>query len=305
MCCGVWLANILHRLEKGQDTTDTCVNVEEGLTDNGSGTCNIANIDAQMINWSIFIILTLLHVWANYIGMRVLHLRTLNRERAKIALQPLIEDCGKWVLGSKRIDSTTQLINKACANILPPKSVSESLWKSMLSMVSQIDNGNIQLGIRLKDLVRKSSNSGNWVQCQRNNEKYMIFIGENDTSNNARIITVMLRVGANNRDELKAFVHAHILHWCLSQSTDESLPQLLSRYVLKLCMFLSFRLIHSSYCFSVATFRSYEIVQRIFQQEHGDKNGLDLYNALGEEGWEMTRLYLGYGPWRCEWEDGI
>ena len=145
MCCGVWLANILHRLERGQSTTDTCVNVEEDLTDNGSATCaNIANIDAQMINWSIFIILTLLHVWANYIGMRVLHLRTLNRERAKIALQPLIADCGKWVLGSKRIDSTNELINKSCANILPPKSVSESLWKSMLSMVY---HGNIRLGV--------------------------------------------------------------------------------------------------------------------------------------------------------------
>ena len=55
----------------------------------------------------------------------------------------------------------------------------------------------------------------------------------------------------------------------------------------------------------MSTFRSYEIVQRIFQQDQADKNGLDLYNALGEEGWEMTRLYLGFAPWRCEWEDGI
>ena len=302
MCCGVWLANILHRLERSQDTTDTCVNVEEGLTGNGSGTCNIANIDAQMINWSIFIILTLLHVWANYIGMRVLHLRTLNQERTKIALQPLIEDCGKWVLGSKKIDSTTQLINKACANILPPKSVSESLWKSMLSMVKK---GNIQLGIRLKDFVRKSSNSGNWIHCQRNNEKYMIFIyGGSDTSN-SRSITVMLRVDANDRDELKAFVHAHILHWCLRQSTDTSLPQLLSRYVLNICYFFPFALFTHHTAISISAFRSYEIVKRIFQREHADKNVLDLYNALGEEGWEMTRLYLGFGPWRCEWEDGI
>ena len=84
----------------------------------------------------------------------------------------------------------------------------------------------------MKDLVRKSSNSGNWIHCQWNNEKYMIFIYEGSDTSNSRSITVMLRVDANNRDELKAFVHAHILNWCLCQSTDESanLSQLLSRY---------------------------------------------------------------------------
>jgi hypothetical protein len=39
-----------------------------------------------------------------------------------------------------------------------------------------------------------------------------------------------------------------------------------------------------------------------------DKRGegcIDVYKILGEKGWDMTRLYLGYGSWRCEWEDGI
>ena len=43
-------------------------------------------VNVQLISWSIFIILAVIHVWANYVGMQMLRLRTLNRERAKVAL---------------------------------------------------------------------------------------------------------------------------------------------------------------------------------------------------------------------------
>jgi hypothetical protein len=32
---------------------------------------------------------------------------------------------------------------------------------------------------------------------------------------------------------------------------------------------------------------------------------IDVHKVLGEKGWDMTKLYLGYGSWRLEWEDGI
>lgn len=262
MCLGVWLTNILHRLERnaGKEDQDieNCVNDDENYHGSGvDGTCdaNSSNntvTDVQMITWSIFIILTVIHVWANYVGMQMLRLRTLNHERAKVALQPLVEDCGRWVLSENASRDNTDddvsqrtntIIKKASSNILPPKSVSESLWKSMYGMVRP---GNIHLGVGLNYLVRRSSSSPNdakrlsstckWSCGHWDSEKYMIFVDGRceENSNNFHSITVLLRMGANDRDELQAFVHASILNWCIKQDANNEsarLSELLSRLV--------------------------------------------------------------------------
>jgi hypothetical protein len=266
MCCGVFLANILHRLEsspKEDQGTANCLNLGEPSDEEASATCpNSANatriMDAQIISWSIFISLTLIHIWANYIGMQMLRLRTLNRDRANVAIQPLVEYCGRRVLErqTNSIHKTKSPISKsddwksldsvkASRNILPPRVVSESLWKAMCGILRE---GNIRLRIRLKDLVRRSSASSfsdnhlnpacNWSQGYFKSEKYMFFIelnGGDFTGNSSlRTITVMLHVGANDRDELQAFIHASILCWCLKYAANEEpkqLPKILSRYV--------------------------------------------------------------------------
>ena len=266
MCCGVFLANILHRLEsrpKEDQGPDNCLNVGESRDDEASSTCpSSANatmiMDVQFISWSIFISLTLIHIWANYIGMQMLRLRTLNRDRAKLALQPLVEYCGRCVLErqANSIHKTKSPISKsddwkcldsvtASRNILPPRVVSESLWKAMCGMLRE---GNIRLRIRLKDLVRRSSASSfsdnhlnpacNWSQGHFMSEKYMFFIemnGGDCTGNSSlRTITVILHVGANDRDELQAFIHACVLCWCMKYAENgepTQLPKILSRYV--------------------------------------------------------------------------
>ena len=236
MCMGVWMAGFIHRLEKNQDDDTTCSSGE--LDDTCSNNANTITLDAQVISWGIFISLTLLHVWANYIGMQCLRLRTLNQQRAKIALQPLIEECGQSVLSicndshgsSAKKTTTNPLITKTSSYILSPNDVNESLWKSICSMLYQ---GNILLGISLKNLIRMTnSRQNNLVQGNWHSEKYMIFIDGDVKDNKAHKIIVLLRVGANDNDELKAFVHAHIVNWCLLQhesceSTKHS--QLLSR----------------------------------------------------------------------------
>lgn len=265
MCCGVFLANILHRLENSpkEDQGADCLNVGESCGEEASATCpNSANatmiMDVQTISWSIFIFLTLIHIWANYIGMEMLRLRTLNRDRAKVALQPLVEHCGRCVLERQKnsIHKTKSPISKsddwmsldsvtASRNILPPRVVSESLWKAMFGMLRE---GNIRLRIRLKDLVLRSSATSfydnhlnpacNWSQGHFTSEKYMFFIEVNGggcTGNiSLRTITVMLHVGANDRDELQALLHACILCWCMKYAANgelTQLPEILSRYV--------------------------------------------------------------------------
>ena len=234
MCMGVWMAGIIHRLEKNQDDDTTCSSGE--LDDTCSNNANTIMLDAQLISWGIFISLTLLHVWANYIGMQCLRLRTLNQQRAKIALQPLIEECGQSVLSicndsdgsSNRKKATNSLVIKTSSYILPPTEVSESLWKSIYSMLYQ---GNIHLGISLKNLIRMTNNrQNNLIQGNWHNEKYMIFIAGKGKGSKAYKIIVLLRVGANDNDELKAFVHAHIISWCLEHDgTTAELSQILLR----------------------------------------------------------------------------
>lgn len=267
MCCGVFLANALHRLEsspKEDQIADNCLNVVKSSDAEARATCsNSVNtmmiMNVQIISWSIFIFLTLIHIWANYIGMQMLRLRTLNQERAKVALQPLVEYCGRCVLerqtnsihktksGNSKSDDWKSLDSAtASRNILPPSVVSESLWKSICGMLCE---GNIHLRIRLKDLVRRSSTSSssdnhlnpacNWSQGHFKSEKYMFFIEENDGNcmmgdRSLRTIAVMLHVGANDRDELQAFIHARILFWCMEHVANgkpTQLPQILSRYV--------------------------------------------------------------------------
>ena len=229
------MAGFIHRLEKNQNDT-TCSSGE--LDDTCSDSSNTITLDAQLISWGIFISLTLLHVWANYIGMQCLRLRTLNQQRAKIALQPLIEECGQSVLiicndsygSSAKKKATNPLITKTSSYILSPNDVSESLWKSICSMLYQ---GNIHLGISLKKLVRISNRNqyNDWIQGNWLSEKYMIFIDGKGKGNKAHKIIVLLGVGANDNDELKAFVHAHIVNWCLQHESCKSakLSHLLSR----------------------------------------------------------------------------
>ena len=230
MCLGVWLANVLHKLEK----------TSEKDTNNNSNQTN-----AQLITWGIFIILTLIHIWANYIGMEILRLRTLNRERAKVAMQLLVEDCGELVLDSQsEQDANTKISesdldkDKISHNILSPDLVLESLWKSMYGMVRP---GNIQLGMSLKNLVKRTtspstrlSRSSRWGQGHWPSENYTIFVEDNISENKPRDIIVVLRDGSNDHDELKAFLHAHILNWCVQnapKTKPASVSSILSRYV--------------------------------------------------------------------------
>jgi len=246
MCCGVWLAKVLHRLEKS-DThyAESCVNGDEN-----DATCNNNShqtmMNAQIISWSIFLFLTLVHVWANYVGMQMLRLRTLNRERANVALQPLVDMCGHWVFLSANLDFERNAPKKlvlysARSRLLSPKTVSELLWKSMCSMVRP---GNIKFGMCLKDLVKQTSSSKGcsstlkWSQRHWSCEKYIIFMGHHGNKrgkgSNLGSITVMLRVGVNDHDELKAFMHAHILNWCMQHEHDEATAH--ARPVFEVCL---------------------------------------------------------------------
>ena len=214
MVLGVWLTKFLHAASTCE-TRDDNPNDERVCKHTDSGRL----MKVELITWTIFLVLTIIHVWANYVGVQRLRLRTLNRERAREALCPLIKECGRWVLNSANKTDMKE-VAEACLDKLPsPNYVSESLWKSITGMFFE---GHLRLGIRIKDLVRlSSSKSFEWSQEQWDflrdefcKEKYMILVGAMQS------VSVMIHLGASDRDELKSFLHAHLLAWCLEQ--DES-----------------------------------------------------------------------------------
>jgi hypothetical protein len=235
MCCGVFLAKALHRLENSSkvdyDSINSCGDsTESSATCSNNDNNEKMNVDVQLISWIIFIFLTLLHIWANYIGMQMMRLRTLNRERAKLALHSLVDYSASCVHEMQNsifkktppLNLIDDLQKRTSEYILSPSAVSESLLKSVCGIFRE---GKIHLRVRLNDIVRRCSTSSNWIHGQLKGEKYLMFVegtGE-DCS-----IAVMLHVAANEHDELQAFVHAHILCCCIQYSESTQLPGLLS-----------------------------------------------------------------------------
>ena len=205
----------------------------------------------------------------------------------------------------------------------------------------------------MADLAKRSSSSL-CTQGQCDCRAYMIFVEDRRNANIASNVLIVLRVGATDRDELKAFLHAHVLEKCLKEgsvdlaelfsrsykvvqrlfqvsSTSES-PTLIRTDASETSSHADTSLSSSfapslftqplSHCGSdsLATQPApdHDTVPTVSQPESAGpsfqtpqrssvrrppKAGVDLYELLRDKGWDMTRLYLGSGPWRCQWED--
>jgi hypothetical protein len=253
MALGVWLTKFLHSLEKSTDLLHK-TNCGVGEADVET-TCSSQGLEdfmiTQTITWAIFLMLTFIHVWANYIGVQRLHLRTLNYERARVTLQSVVEECGRWIMATKHTDRGAETSDamklemhelvQQCTEKLPsPEALSESLWKSMIGMFFK---ENIRLGIRVRDLfcvssarsVELSQELLEFLQGEFDNEAYMIIV---ECSSTRQTVSVMMRLCSTQHDELKAFFHANLLMWVMKQNTANPLDktferQLVTRYVYK------------------------------------------------------------------------
>lgn len=277
MIMGIGLAKWLHYLEKKDDTS---VQRDKLMT------------DAQLISWTIFLILTAIHIWANYVGIQKLQLRTLNGARAKVLLHQIVENCSNWVIDITDNDDEAKMLTRdGCEKMFQaPTQLKESLLTSLLGMLQK---GKIHLGIRLRDVAKitshttsihrgdgferdgqnklKSSLLQTYLNDEFGHENYVIFLEDKPTKSQSTI-SVVMKVGAVDVDELKAFVHAHILHRCIERAKDVNHVQLLRR--------------------------SHNITESLFET---DEDGFNVHSILSLVGWDMSRLYLGFGPWRCDW----
>ena len=188
--------------------------------------------------WAVFGILTFIHVWANYVGVERLRLRTLNQERTKCALDKVIKQGVEAANDLVRHNSSTIEIECKENWILNPNSCSESLFRSTYNLL--ISNS-MKLGARLSesfhDIPEEELEFIYGTIFQK--EEYLLCRSA-PSRFASRKLCVLVRVGASQQDILKSFLHATILtelSFRYGESSDApDWKCLVERYALSTCI---------------------------------------------------------------------
>lgn len=226
--------------------------------------------DDVVANWTIFTVLTVIHVWANWKAVTLLRMRTLNRARADIVLRAIIQQCVD-VIRRGDVDCKAQL-RLALKTLLPPSQVHESLLCSVRQLFL---SDRLRLGVPLTTILQYDRGCFRSLSSSTNNCKY--FLTTTSTAHNGRRVFVSLMAGASNCDELKAYVHANILLMCMD---------------------------HASTCATATAIiddRSMNQLSKVVLNElFGDRDLL--MSDLRRIGWDVDgRFYFGFSRRRSRW----
>lgn len=160
----------------------------------------------NIIQWTIFLIFTAIHVWSNWKGVSLLHLPTLNRERAEIVLSHIL-------VQNKSSSDYIQLKSIDQIQFPSPDQIRESM---LVSVSHMLWSGKMQLGARFADMVQTTGKT-DWMQDFAD-ERYFLVVRPTG------IVRVCLLLGATPLDELKAFCHAYLLiHHCRKMDRNDVL----------------------------------------------------------------------------------
>jgi hypothetical protein len=169
----------------------------------------------EFATWSIFLVLTLIHVWANYKGVVLLKLTSLNPERCRMLFRDLV-----FVMGTEETDGLMiTLSNNTISGLLPtPDEINESFFTSISELIKPTIHFGDPFSPVHYDLISEFQN-------------YKYVIGRRKRSGGrSSSLCVSLTVGAQIQDELEAYLHAKLLHEMISN--DPSLvwnSQLINR----------------------------------------------------------------------------
>jgi len=247
---------------------------------------------AVMLQWIVFVVLTAVHVWANYKGVQLLKLETLNRERTSVVLEDLltvlVANCPQLDnkndvmtssskdASSKRRQAMQQALRSVISSLPRPVDVDESLLASVSKMLF---SPSLILGARLASILQHDMEAVNEFR----DEHYVLGLTPSGK------LLVCLTTGATTSDQLQAFVHALlVLKWL------DSLPYAVRSKKLqdqRVCRFM----VH----------QTHEQVGMLFsvpQDATVQNTSLSLVSELMAKGWHITeRLYLGFPRRRSQW----
>jgi Vitamin B6 photo-protection and homoeostasis len=248
----------LNATEATQETLMSLVGMLLGATLASCFMSSSVHINSMPMQWTIFTVLTLVHVWANYQGVALLRLLTLNRERTEVILTSIIQHQEQQQqqqqqqqhANPKNHDVLDNNDNRRSSihhhgehetededldvwiqqhGIPKPCQVFESMWSSTLKMLWP-SRYYLHLNThRLTDLVAldpkllmlqddEDKNKNSNNESSSSNTRYVLTLVGNGPWKQRRILVCLL-TGANNQDELQAFCHAFYLRHLLLTTT--------------------------------------------------------------------------------------
>ena len=191
---------------------------------------------SKYFSWIMFSFLTLVHVWANYLGVKMLCLRTLNRERAEMAFAEMTQTCADYAIKNFMSYNRERMRNELGSIIIfshkiaQPDDINESMYKSMKKLFF---SGGIVLGARLHQTLCNlpPRRCHQLIKKEFEDEGYIISV-KGDTilrkffqTQNKVFVTV--RVDASEIYELKALIRALILKHSLSKISENQADDIL------------------------------------------------------------------------------
>jgi Vitamin B6 photo-protection and homoeostasis len=214
--------------------------------------------------WILFLLLTLLHVWANYRAVSVIHLTTLNPERVKCLFHDFIQQAAakeeeatttKKVAaaaagGTKKNKNTTtttasQQWQQGILDTLPsPDQIRESLWRSTYDFLFPTIRVRDSLATTLPQLDACTlwMTTTTMPDALELHDTMPYILGMKTTTTKRRsnqpilLIYIWLTRGATAQEQVQAYVHALLLQEILSQKGERASfnDKLVSRYGLDL-----------------------------------------------------------------------
>ncbi len=246
MILGIMLAKMIQTMDEQcqilQGGGSSTIPVHKNALDNHSGSTIGSAISsffythgAFIATWYIFISLTWVHVWANYVGVNKLRLKTLNRQRAEVVLDNLIQKATTFmnkeiknskpdeveILKEKAFEFIKNDIRKGCGtnSIIPPNECKENLFDSFWKIVRP---GKLSLGTELKYALTSLSDEDiiYLVGTLFQSERYLLSM---TFIRSSMKINVILHKEAREKDKLMAFVHGLIMEKCIKIMDDSDL----------------------------------------------------------------------------------
>jgi hypothetical protein len=178
--------------------------------------------------------------------------------------------------------------------IVPPDQITESLYKSFLYIFYQ---GNVVLGPKLSLMFRGLGSKELLNNLDEfSNEGYLITITGNK-------VATALRVGVDDADTFKAFVHSMVIYRCLSNHSQHNISnqELVQRYV---SLFVKKKFNeHRNHFSSLVDCRSHVQITNLFGEEGREESpNLLSLAAMAKRGWDVeSRLNLGFRSTRLQW----
>jgi len=223
--------------------------------------------------WLIFGILTWIHIWSNYLAVKMLKLCTLNRARLKVALHKVVEEGVKSMM---KYTSTKGSISGSEFRqyLISPQDCDESLWDACYSVIRP---DSIRLGVRLSTVMERSSiivgkepEEENWMF--HDNQRHELFL-----NHDFKIIYICLHESVTDDDILKAYVHGMMLQCYLEQEKQQGAAVESTK--------------------KESNIKISHIIQRTLEWTNVICEEGELFHQLVERGW-IRCLYLNCDKWR-------